>query len=255
MKEHFLYDLHTHTSFSDGRNDMPTMLHAAESYGIRGMVFSDHTFSDEEAETLLRNYQQQPLPSSRVKLLHGTETTVADRSGKPAVSGRLLRKFDLVLMDSNGILFRQLEKLKEKKAIAAAYCETLINACSVPEVTIMAHPFNCGLAPLHLELELFTDEMVREVADAFVRSSKVFEVMNQMYYWHTETSFEHFHSEYSRIIRIMKEAGVSFSLGSDTHSCCGIGNFPWSRRVVEEQNLSDRLFLPAAFATTAHRES
>ena len=148
-----------------------------------------------------------------------------------------------------------LEKLKEKKAIAAAYCETLINACSVPEVTIMAHPFNCGLAPLHLELELFTDEMVREVADAFVRSSKVFEVMNQMYYWHTETSFEHFHSEYSRIIRIMKEAGVSFSLGSDTHSCCGIGNFPWSRRVVEEQNLSDRLFLPAAFATTAHRES
>ena len=53
MKEHFLYDLHTHTSFSDGRNDMPTMLHAAESYGIRGMVFSDHTFSDEEAETLL----------------------------------------------------------------------------------------------------------------------------------------------------------------------------------------------------------
>ena len=62
MKEHFLYDLHTHTSFSDGRNDMPTMLHAAESYGIRGMVFSDHTFSDEEAETLLRNYRQLFIP-------------------------------------------------------------------------------------------------------------------------------------------------------------------------------------------------
>ena len=252
MKNAFLYDLHTHTSFSDGRNDLLTMLHAAESYGIRGMAFTDHTFSDEEAETLLQNYQQQQLPASRVNLLYGTETTVADGSGKPAVSGELLRKFDLVLMDSNGILFRQLGKLKEKKAIAATYCETLINTCSVPEVTIMAHPFNCGLAPLHLELELFTDEMVKDVANAFVQCGKVFEIMNQMYYWHTETSFEHFHSEYSRIIRIMKEAGVSFSLGSDTHSCCGIGNFPWSRRIVEEQNLSDRLYLPAAFTTSTH---
>ena len=51
MKNIFQYDLHTHTSFSDGRNDLLTMLQSAESYGMAGMVFTDHAFSDVEAES------------------------------------------------------------------------------------------------------------------------------------------------------------------------------------------------------------
>ncbi len=51
MKNIFQYDLHTHTSFSDGRNDLLTMLQSAESYGMAGMVFTDHAFSDVEAFT------------------------------------------------------------------------------------------------------------------------------------------------------------------------------------------------------------
>ena len=59
MKNIFQYDLHTHTSFSDGRNDLLTMLQSAESYGMAGMVFTDHAFSDVEAERLWTNYRQK----------------------------------------------------------------------------------------------------------------------------------------------------------------------------------------------------
>ena len=114
MKNIFQYDLHTHTSFSDGRNDLLTMLQSAESYGMAGMVYTDHAFSDVEAERLWTNYHSNHLPASKVKILFGTETTVADLSGKPVVSADILRKFDLVLMDCNGILFRQLAELKDR---------------------------------------------------------------------------------------------------------------------------------------------
>ncbi len=247
MKDIYRFDLHTHTRFSDGRNDLLTMLYTAESYGIDGMVFTDHTSSDEDAEKLLEKYHSAALPENRVKVLFGTETSVADSSGKPAVSRDLLRKFDLVLMDCNWILFHQFESTSDKKALAVKLCGIMIEACRAPEVSILAHPFNFGLAPLHLPLEEFSDEMVEAVADAFLKNGKIFEIMNQMYFWHTTTSFEHFHREYSRIVAIMKKAGIRFSLGSDTHSCCGIGNLPWCRRVVEEQGLSDRIFLPEAF--------
>lgn len=255
MKNIFQYDLHTHTSFSDGRNDLLTMLQSAESYGMAGMVFTDHAFSDVEAERLWTNYHSNHLPASKVKILFGTETTVADLSGKPVVSADILRKFDLVLMDCNGILFRQLAELKAPENIASVFCNTLINACSIPEITILAHPLNCGLPPLNLSLERFTNEMLGNLADAFVRHGKVFEIMNQMYYWHTTTSFEQFHSEYSRIVQIMKEAGVRFSLGSDSHSCCGIGNFSWAHRIVEEQKLYSDFFLPEAFAENLEEDT
>ncbi len=247
MKDIYRFDLHTHTSLSDGRNDLLTMLYSAESYGTGGMVFTDHTFSDAEAEKLLEEYHSAALPENRVKVLFGTETAVADFSGKPAVSRDLLRKFDLVLMDCNWILFRHFQGMSDKRELAVKLCGIMIEACRVPEVSILAHPFNFGLAPLNLPLEEFSDEMVETVADAFVENGKIFEIMNQMYFWHTTTSFEHFHREYSRIVAIMEKAGVRFSLGSDTHSCCGIGNLPWCRRVVEEQGLSDRIFLPEAF--------
>jgi len=244
MKNIYRFDLHTHSNLSDGRNSLLEMLHAAEANGMEGMAFSDHTFSDQDAEKLLHEYHSASLPKSKVRTLFATETAVANPSGCPAVSSTLLRKFDLVLMDCNGMLFRQMQGFSDKKELATKLCEVIIQTCHAPDVQILAHPFNFGLEPLALPLELFTDELLATVAEEFARNGKVFEIMNQMYYWHTTTSFEHFHQEYSRIVGIMKAAGVRFSLGSDTHSCCGIGNIPWSRRIVEEQGLEDRIFIP-----------
>ena len=250
MRDVYGYDLHTHSSLSDGRNDLLCMLRSAEAFGMKGMVFTDHTFNNQGAEKLLEDYSAANLPASKVRLLYGTETTIADFSGRPAVSPSLLQRFDLVLIDFGGILFQQFADYSDKKSMALQLFDTMMEVCRIPEVTILAHPLNFGLAPLQIPLSLFTDEMLENYADAIRRHGKVFEIMNQMYFWHTSISFEDFHREYSRVIAIMKKAGLRFSLGSDTHSCCGIGNLPWARKIVEEFDLIDDLFLPPQWNKT-----
>ena len=86
--------------------------------------------------------------------------------------------------------------------------------------------------------------MLGNLADAFVRHGKVFEIMNQMYFWHSHVPFEEFHREYMRILNIFKSEGVRFSLGSDAHSCCGVGCLYWCERVVTELGIRNGLYLP-----------
>lgn len=245
----FDFDLHTHTQYSDGRNNVPEMLNAAEANGVRGFVLADHAFNDEQAEKLLTEYGLLPRDTAPVPYLFGCETAVGSLDGKACVSQELLQKFELVLMDCNGILFSQLKELYgNPEALCDRFCDILIAATeNNPAVTIMAHPFNFGRKPLSLSLKLFTNERVAKIAEAFRKNGKVFEIMNQMYYWHNDTPFEEFHREYLRIVDIFNREGVTFSVGSDTHSCCGIGNLPWCRKVVRELNLSGNFFLPDAF--------
>ena len=86
-----------------------------------------------------------------------------------------------------------------------------------------------------------------KIAEAFREKGKIFEIMNQMYFWHGNVAFADFHREYMRILGIFKAAGVKFSIGSDTHSCCGIGCFRWSERAAKELGVENELFIPSAF--------
>ena len=247
MLNPFDYDLHTHTAFSDGRSPVDGMVNAAEANGVKGFVLADHTFDDAGAEKLLADYAGCDRDHSPVPYLFGCETAVLDESGVPCVKPELLQKFELVLMDCNGILFRKLDTTQSPEKLRDILCEVMIRACDHPEVAIMAHPFNFGLNPLNLPLELFDNARVEKIAEAFRAKGKIFEIMNQMYVWHGNVAFADFHREYMRILGIFKAAGVKFSIGSDSHSCCGIGCFRWSERAAKELGVEKKLFIPSAF--------
>jgi histidinol phosphatase-like PHP family hydrolase len=242
----FDYDLHTHTAFSDGRSPVKDMVNAAAANGVKGFVLADHVFSNEGAEKLLASYGECDRSASPVPYLFGCETAVFDESGVPCARPELLQKFELVLMDCNGILFQKLDKTQSPEKLRDILCEVMIRACDQPEVAIMAHPFNFGLNPLNLSLELFDNAHVEKIAEAYQAKGKIFEIMNQMYFWHGNVAFPDFHREYMRILNIFKEAGVRFSIGSDTHSCCGMGCFRWSERAATELGVADQLFVPQA---------
>ncbi len=247
MNNHpFDYDLHTHTRFSDGRSSVPEMVNAAQSNGLRGFILTDHAFDTPAAEKLLSEYAAVDRSVFPVPVLFGVEAAAGMPDGRPNVPSALLRKFEIVLMDFNFIVFRQLAGT-DRRLLADRLCEMMVHAAECPEVQILAHPFNFGLAPLNLPLSAFDNERVGKIADAFVRHGKIFEIMNQMYYWHSPVPYEEFQREYLRILLVFKNAGARFSIGSDTHSCCGLGNFRWCEKVVRELDLEDRLFLPEAF--------
>ena len=244
----FDYDLHTHTQFSDGRSPVADMLHAACANGLKGFVLTDHVFSPEQADQLLAQYAQIDRKEYPLPVLFGCETAVQDVNGHPCARPDQLRKFELVLMDCNGILFSELAREQlSRENLRDRLCEIMIRACENAEVDILAHPFNFGNPPLEIPLELFDNIRVGKIAEAFRKHNKIFEIMNQMYFWHSKIPFEHFHREYMRILTVFKNAGVHFSIGSDTHSCCGIGCFRWCERVVGELGIGQELFIPETF--------
>ena len=254
MNDYLKYDLHTHTNWSDGRSPVRDMITAAQANGLKGFVLSDHVFSDGDAEKLLAGYASTDRTSSPVRIIFGCETAAKDLSGAPCAKAELLRKFELVLMDFNYILFSRMGKNGESaETLRDQLCDAVFKAASVPEVKILAHPFNFGIAPLNLSLKLFDNARIGKIAEECVRQGKIIEIMNQMYYWHSDTPFEEFHQEYCRILSVFKEAGALFSLGSDTHSCCGIGCLNWCARVVRELGLEPRLYLPEAFQERSDR--
>lgn len=242
----FDYDLHTHTVLSDGRSSVAEMYAAMNACGLRGMALTDHSFGEADAERLLAAYAANGRGNAFPHLLFGTETCVADLEGAAAVPEALLGRFDLVLMDFNRIVFEKLPPAGSRRSRAGQLAEIMVKAAANRMVTIMAHPFNFGR--IGMTPEDFHDGLVEEVARAWVAAGKVFELMNQMYYWYSDIPFERFHREYLRIVRVFLDCGSTFSIGSDTHSCCGVGNFRWVRRVVEELKIpEERFFLPEAF--------
>ena len=244
----FDYDLHMHTNLSDGRSPVRDMVNAACANGLRGIVLADHVFSPEQANSLLEKYARIDRSAFPVDLLFGCETAVRDESGKPCADAGQLRKFELVLMDCNGILFSRLAREGlSHETLRDRLCEIMIRACDNPEVDILAHPFNFGNPPLSLPLELFDNAHIAPIAEAFRRNGKIFEIMNQMYFWHMPLAFPHFHREYMRILAIFRQAGVRFSLGSDAHSCCGVGCLRWCEKAVRELGIEQEIFLPEAF--------
>ena len=44
------YDLHTHSTFSDGNNTPVHMAAVVSSYGMKGVVIADHIFSEKDAD-------------------------------------------------------------------------------------------------------------------------------------------------------------------------------------------------------------
>ena len=241
----FDYDLHTHTTFSDGKSPVRLMAVAAVGNGVKTLAITDHAFNDEQAEKLLCEYSNLDRTEFPVRIIWGCEAAVKDETGAPTVRDDLLSRFELVLMDCNFILFNRIAKdAPSPEALRDLLCDILVKASANPFVQIMAHPFNFGIGPVSLPLNMFDDSHVEAVAKAFKANGKVFEIMNMMYFWHSEAAFDEFEREYLRILRIFQANGVQFSVGSDAHCDCGVGCLPWSRKIVDLLGEKDRLFCP-----------
>lgn len=252
------FDLHNHTLYSDGRSSIDELANGAKACGLKGFAVTDHIYSPEafiwylkaakEIETAALSYQ--------VPMILGVEATILNRKGELSISCGIRERLGLALAEislsmDHGIFNR---KMSKKEAIAAV-CEALVNACANPCFDIVAHPFNLGrFLPWHIDLKDLDDESMSEVAAAFKANGKAFEINNQIYWWHPMMPYSSFEAEYLRIVGIFKSHGVKFSAGSDSHSCCGIGNLRWTEAIFEKAGLQDCLYIPPQFADVCRTE-
>lgn len=243
--EALAYDLHTHSTFSDGNNTPVHMAKVVSSYGMKGVIIADHIFSEKDADELLEKQQSVTFPETECKFRFGAEIAMKEVDGTPAATPEQQKNFDFLLLDFNYVVFNKIADLNRTKEYNRdLICDLMLKACEFERIQVMAHPFNCGMEPLYLPLSLFDDARVETIAAAFAGHNKVFELMNTMMFWHRDSDYAEFEREYLRITRIFKESGVRFSISSDAHTSSSVGNFRWAAAFAEKLGVLNDLYIP-----------
>ena len=233
------YDLHTHTTFSDGSHTLEITVKFAEAMGLEALAITDHLTPGMklwEEEGLFDTYLGEIRTASEwaeVVVFAGVEATILNTRGEISMNEEAFSRLDVVLVDFGGWtegVFRNPPSSKGK--ILANVTECLVNVAANPSFHILAHPFNLGRISEPLEPDDIPRSSLEEIAAAMKANGKIFEVMNCTFWWFPHMPVRSFTEQYADIVRIFAEKGVLFSVGSDDHRT-GVGNLAWSNRVLQ----------------------
>jgi histidinol phosphatase-like PHP family hydrolase len=238
--EQFPYDAHTHTSASDGRNTAEENVRAAEAVGLRCVALTDHLYPETSHEELARRVATARALDrcSSVTVVAGAEAVILDTEGTVSVDEQAAQMLDLVLADVGA---RTRGVALEPPASPTRYEENVLaaveNAACNSLVDVIAHPFNLGRFPAVLTPAQLSRDALKRVARTMADNNVAFEIMNQVHWWYPYMTVEEFTREYVGLLRIFASEGVKFVVGSDTHSCCGVGNLHYCRRLMREAGI------------------
>ncbi|MCJ7738223.1 MAG: PHP domain-containing protein [Anaerolineae bacterium] len=259
-----VFDLHSHSSFSDGDNDVEEMVRAAEAAQLKVYAVTDHLFGGDmlwksaaPVQSLLEAVIEARSERD-VEVLVGVEGVVMGPDGEITVSASIADRLDLVLVDlgfgTHGVFF---DAPVARWKLIRNSVDATIRACEHRHVNIFAHPFNLGRCEPAVDLRDIPGSALDEVAAAFAETGTAFEIMNQMHYWFPNMRIDDLTAAYTDIVIRFKEAGVRFSVGSDAHRVGSVGNLLWCATVIRcaglttNQMIDPRLDLPLNTLRTA----
>lgn len=239
------YDLHLHTTYSDGKASIAEMLFAAEHMGLSHIAITDHCKNADVSwlDRALADIAREE-PRYTVKVLRGMEVLVLDRTGRLAITEQDLGKLDIVLAEIAGATKIQPETAgADRQTLVGHYMTTLLNTIRNPRADIIAHPFNFDRHYPAIALADFTEGDLERLADGFVKHRKAFEIMNNIWWWYPHVEPKRFYEDYVRILKLFAQHGVIFSLGSDAHSIGGVGNLIWTQRAIRAAGIAESQIL------------
>jgi histidinol phosphatase-like PHP family hydrolase len=249
-----LYDCHTHTNFSDGRNGVEENVRQAEAMGLDLIVIADHYYPhhtdlSERVERILSADAASPI-----MVIPGMEVTISDAEGTLHLTERDAKLVRWVLADMGGST-RGIAV--DPPADLTRYLDNVfratLGAIQNPLVNAIALPYNLGRFAATVPPAQLPRQALREVAAALFQHDTAFEIMNQMSWWYPDMPTEQFTLEYADLLALIAEANVKFVLGSDAHSCGAVGAQGWCRRVMELAGIekSQVMDLPKRFGKKA----
>lgn len=237
------YDLHTHTTFSDGAHSLEITVKFAEAVGLEAVAITDHFTPKSRLwteEGLFDTYLAEMAQASEqadVFVLRGVEATLLNVHGEVSMNEKVFSKLDVVLVDLSGHTEGVLgNPPASQRQILTNLTTCLINAMSNPLFHVLAHPFNLGRLPEPIEPADVPRRDLEEIAAAMRENGKAFEVINCMFWWFPQMLVRRFTEQYIEIVQCFAEEGVRFSVGSDDHRT-GVGNLGWSHRVLRAANV------------------
>jgi histidinol phosphatase-like PHP family hydrolase len=189
-------DLHIHCNYNDHSSKdltIPNIINKSESIGLERIAITEHVRKNSEWTRRYIDEIDSYIPRTKVKILKGFEAKILV-DGEIDCPNEYLNK-DYFIIASFHTRYNK-----------EVWYEGLTKAIKNPDVDVIGH-----LAP---EIDfILNDREIKNLADLIVANGKKIEI----------------NSKYIRppkeFLKIFKECGVEFHLGSDAHAIKDIGNF------------------------------
>lgn len=206
-------DLHVHTSWTDGADDVAAMYGEAVSRGVETMLFSEHARRTSGDWFLEFAAQVRALPPTPCRALVGVEAKIDDLDGRLDSSPEILSACDLVMASvhrfpgESGSIKGTTGGYTAEQAVEMEF-QLSLAAMDNPAVHILGHPFAMSIKRFGAALPWnLVERLVTKAAETGV----AFEI-NARY-----------HPDPWRLIRACLEAGAPLSLGSNAHARDEVG--------------------------------
>jgi DNA polymerase (family X) len=132
-------DLHTHSTYSDGRDALASMVEGCHALGYEYMAITDHSSGAAASRTLARGdiaRQLEEIEELRERfpamtILHGIEVDIL-RDGRLDFEDHLLEQFDIVLASLHDHAQQDADRLTSRSLAALRH----------PLVNVLCHPAN-----------------------------------------------------------------------------------------------------------------
>ncbi|HEY3025280.1 MAG TPA: PHP domain-containing protein, partial [Pyrinomonadaceae bacterium] len=197
--------IHCHTVYSDGRNTVAEMAHAAEALGMKYLTITDHSPTASYAggvtiDRLKRQWDEIDETQERVKikLLKGTESDITAK-GALDYPDRILEKFDVIVASIHARYKMDEDQMTRR----------IVSAMKQPVFKIWGH----ALGRLIERRPPFACRM-EEILDVIAESRAAIEINGDPYRLDMEP----------RWIRAARKRGIKFVISTDAHSTRDMNN-------------------------------
>ena len=206
------YDLHIHSSYSDGTNDVSEIVQRADKLHLQAIAITDHFWpsmgSQRGGKSIIENrrfdIETARLDYPKLTILDGVEVDIQS-NGNLAPVAEGLSQFDVIIGSFHW--------MSDSRTWASA----LIKALQNPQFQILAHWDGY--------LSSYREEDGKAVASQLAEAGVAVEISGR------------YISEHTDFFELARDAGCKFTLGSDSHSIETIGQLDFQRKLATDYEL------------------
>ena len=206
------YDLHIHSSYSDGNSEVSEIVQRANKLHLNAIAITDHFWPSAGAlrggKSIIDN-RRFDIDTARsncpqLAILDGVEVDIQSNGSLAPVTGGL-EQFDIVIGSFHWM------------ANSRTWSTALIKALQNPQFQILAHWDGY--------LSSYREEDGKAVAKQLAEAGVAVELSGR------------YISEHTEFFELARDAGCKFTLGSDSHSIETIGQLDFQRKLATDYEL------------------
>ena len=225
-----LGDSHLHTNWTDGQNTIHEMIDIASRIGLKWIMFSEHNRQDSaySYKSFSHEIRNKSYYFKDVTLIKGAECKIKNFRGDLDISDEALKFADVITGvvhrfpgEEGNILKSPVNTFTEfqKKEALEIERELMLSGIRSRKFLVLGHPYGMTIKRFGLIPDL---NYFRELIIACNKNNVIFE-LNLNYHYKI----------LKKLVDILKEYKVSWTIGSNSHSCKDLIN-SWEKFKLEK---------------------